>query len=458
MDLILRIKADGTVETGAQLDKLATKINQAYSSKQMAAQKHWQTELADSARKQRKDVFDRLSAEEKLLKLTERRSHIEARLIRARTEGNQYRATAMQTQLSRINTQMAGLGSTGFFGGIANAMGFGSGTGGLAGAFTGGALGGMVGAAIVGLGYQVIGAIRNGLASAREWAAELEALADAYRVPDADVERLRQAIYLAHASEGRVFGGLGRLEAARGLAATDPAKAALLARYDISKEAAAGEGSTLDLAGTIVRSLGKAGVTSQDIAPLTQLLGARPQKTVLALQKFLTGAHDEKTDKETGAAIDQSARFSREHEVIRNRFQKAFAETETRFARSLAPTKNLKDLPGGFLDMLTSPWPLLKGLVQSAKGLAAAVQPEIPLAPAAGLGPRTAGTGTISRPPTRALDAWASVDSLRRIGGFVGAGPGAYERQAAQTHQDLERIRQEISRLRTDVNREAIVQ
>jgi chromosome segregation ATPase len=111
-DWTLQLRATGQQELVAGLKQVTRELNDQERAterqqKRTDALGKIRQKLNELAKQERKEVFDRLSTEEKLLKLEQQRERLQERMVRA--QGNAYRTAALQLRMAQTNASIRGL-------------------------------------------------------------------------------------------------------------------------------------------------------------------------------------------------------------------------------------------------------------------------------------------------------------------------------------------------------------
>lgn len=265
----------------ASIDKVVDRLNKAKE-----ATKRWNEERAKFSRQERQDKFRQLSDDQKIIRLQERQIQLEQRLARARQQGNNLRASALQLSLVRNTAALRGVQGAG------SASGGGSAVAGAAGGLA--ALGSRFFAPAA-IGAALLSAVRSTL----RFADEMSDLAEQMGITRDQVVSLSRAAGAAGVSTQSVFGALSQLSSARNSALSGDANTlALFKRYGLDPK----EENIVNLAQKLAGSLGSGGMLASDRDPLGKLLGRRPEGAIAAFRSITGG---ESVEKEI-AAVDRA--------------------------------------------------------------------------------------------------------------------------------------------------------
>lgn len=314
-------------------EKVVASLNKAND-----AQKRYSRERQQLARTERQERFRELSQEEQYQRLLQRREQLERRLAQARARGQGSRVDALELLAARNRSALRGYAPPvlspgsggGGLGGIGAAI-----LGQLAGRAGGGILGGLIGsvggpigvAAGIGGGLllgdlvkRITGALEGSVRGALQFADEIDDLAEQTGLTKIEVLRLRNAAASAGIGSQKAFGALSSLGAARSAAlGGDNNALAAFGRFGVSPALLGGNGSSLDIAAQIARSLGSGGITATDQGPLRSLLGRRPEQAFAALRAYV--ALNQGAASETDAALERLANIQTKIEAAKNAFQ-----------------------------------------------------------------------------------------------------------------------------------------
>ena len=276
------------------------------------------TERQRIAQMERRVRFNSLSEEQKITRLKERQLTLEKQLSKARSDGNNYRTSAISTSLARTRFDLGQMVSAKgarllketlqsrdqsmreqasrdakakrqaeetanrrkrmpgeAIGTTMDMLG-----GSLGGFGPTGLLVGSLAASVAGIAY----ALKRGFQNAMEFSDQISDMADLIGASRMDVMRMLKASGQAGVRNTAVMNGLSSLAAARGGALSgDEGMTQLFQKYGIGKGMLEGETSNLEIAKAIVRSMGSGGMLPTDRVPLGTLFGRRPEQTVAAL-------------------------------------------------------------------------------------------------------------------------------------------------------------------------------
>lgn len=286
IDFKLVIKGESK-EAADAADEATKRLNRLKeATKQLSAERQ------KIAKTERRDRFNALSEEEKLVRLRDRQLTLERQLARARSSGKEFRSAALATSLARTRfdigritqqqKQNGGTGST-----LERLNSF---TSGGIGAFgpAGIAVGGIA-ATVSGMAY----AMKKGFQNAMQFSDEIGDYADLLGTSRMEVVRLLKAAGAAGVRSQTVMSGLSAVAAARGGAiAGDDSMIQAFQRYGVSKQMLEGSDSNLKIAQAIVKSLGSGGMLATDRLPLGSIFGRRPEQTFAALQAMQSGGNE----------------------------------------------------------------------------------------------------------------------------------------------------------------------
>lgn len=106
IDLVLKWSVDGQQNAVRSAKEVSAEVNKSFGDRQQQRQVEWSRRQAQLARESRKESFAKLSIEEKLLRLSERRAQTERFLAKAEAQGNAYRANALRVRLGQVNAAL----------------------------------------------------------------------------------------------------------------------------------------------------------------------------------------------------------------------------------------------------------------------------------------------------------------------------------------------------------------
>ena len=444
-DFPININVTGQEKTVDQLKQITKELNEADKAadrelrRQQQINKDRQTS-ANLARQERKETFERLSTEEKLLRLQQQRERTQERLARA--QGNELRSAALAARLAQTNSQIRGLTPATAAGGAAAGVGI----GGLWGRFAsgaGGALSGFLGplAGLSGLAG-IIASVRHSL----EESNRLKDIQEQFDLPLSDILKTRSASVRTGISENSALGGVNAINIARAQALADPKsdQARIFDRYKISRGQLANENvSAVGLGVMIRQALGQEGKRGEDAAYLKQIFGRGWQKEL--------------------------AMFA----DIANQRQDATKGMEKAVETMNAAQETIEGLHKGFSDGITKAYAWVIRTLDFSEGLSKSIRPWFlnakrtnPIVSSGTDGAgipanRTADTGVLPEvvpPPSQRGSgggAPQTADALARIGLFVGGAGGANTVKAVlQRHdQKLGTIVTELKELNNNVAR-----
>lgn len=279
-DIDFKLVVEGeTRDAAAAVDKTVKDL-----SRLKEAVKRMSSERQKIAQMERRDRYNTLSDEQKLTRLRERQLQLERQLARARSSGNEYRQSALATSLAKARFEIGRLSAQQkqAKGNQASGMGPGDVLGGasIVGMLPGGKAITAIAAGMAGVAY----AVKRGFEGALAFADEISDMADLIGSSRSEVSRLMKAAGAAGVRSQSVMSSISALAAARGGALSgDEEMLAMFRRYGVSKETLQGNASNLNIAQSIVRSLGSDGMLPTDRLPLGKLFGRRPEQMVATL-------------------------------------------------------------------------------------------------------------------------------------------------------------------------------
>ncbi len=235
-------------------------------NKQRDLVKKYTQERASMAKAERKETFNALTNEEKMVRLARQRLDLERHLARAREQNNSVRERALRLSMARnqISTGMVGAGTSGAAGAFLGAL---SATGLIRGA--------SIGAIFTALG----GAAKSALS----FADEMSDLAEQLGVSRREIIEITKAAGYAGASSKAVIGNLSTLAAARSAALSgDERSRAIFARYGVDPS----QGNIIELAKSVSQGLGRGGMQAGDRGAMGQLFGRRPEAVIATLRNI----------------------------------------------------------------------------------------------------------------------------------------------------------------------------
>lgn len=449
-DWILNMGVTGQEKLVGTLKDVTRELNEADKAadrqrRRLEAINTYRRRAGELARQERREAFQRLSAEEQLLRLQRQRERIQERMTRA--HGNELRTAALRVRLAeteaRIRQHAPPVISPGVPGGALSGM-MGAMAGSLAQRLGGGMLGGFIGAAggpigiaagsaiglLLGGGIaRAGGAAMRGIGSAFARADADSDLAEQLGVSRMDILRLRRAAGYAGVRETAAVRGMSRMGQMRAQAlAGDTGAMALFRQYGVSESQLRTQ-SHMQIGQAIRASLGKAGALPTDEATLAQLLGDRWQQ-VLAVFTTMSGMGDGavKASEESMKKLDEA---NQKIEAFTNRL-KDFATTAT--AKLLDVAEKVFGNPR-WIKAIAALFSWIPGVSTAATAATAAIGAAgnsiFGTAPAGNIpDQRTAGTGAASTAttPAEAITQISgggrgivhSADALARVGLFRG--------------------------------------
>lgn len=439
-DWNLNITATGQEKAVRALNEVKKEMNEADKSAERQGKrleqinKHRQIS-ANLARQERKEAFERLSTEEKLLRLQTQRERIQERLVRA--QGNELRSAALGARLAQTNAQIRGLTPAAVGGGI----------GGVLGRFTagaGGALAGFLGplAGFAGLAG-IIGSVRHSL----EQANRFKDIQEQFDLPLSDILKQRSASVRTGVSENSALGGVNAINMARAQALADPTgdHARIFSRYKISRSTLANEDvSAVGLGVMIRQALGQEGKRGEDAAYLKEIFGRGWQKELAIFADIANQRADATKGMEKAVETLNKAQetIDEYHKGISDGIMEAYAGVIRFFDVSEGLSKSLH--PWYVNAKRTNP------ITSSGAG------GEAPGIPAQ----RTADTGPTLKPAALPSQSGGggggggpqTADALARIGLFVGGAGGVNSVKAILQQQDhkLGTVVSELKRLNSN--------
>jgi len=235
-------------------------------NKQRDLVKKYTQERAGMAKAERRETFNALTNEEKMVRLARQRLDLERHLARAREQNNSVRERALRLSMARnqISTGMVGAGTSGAAGAFLGAL---SATGLIRGA--------SIGAIFTALG----GAAKSALS----FADEMSDLAEQLGVSRREIIEITKAAGYAGASSKAVIVNLSTLAAARSAALSgDERSRTLFARYGVDPS----QGNIIELAKSVSQGLGRGGMQAGDRGAMGQLFGRRPEAMIATLRNI----------------------------------------------------------------------------------------------------------------------------------------------------------------------------
>lgn len=292
LEAVLKWSADGQQQVIQSAKAITAEVNKGFGVAQAQRQQQ-------AARELRRESFQRLTAEEKLARLTERRIQLERYLQRAEAQGNTRRMEALRVRMSQVQ---AGLGTpaTGFWGSLrsnfsSSASGSlfgGAVSGGFGGAAIGGAVGGVIGTAVGAAAMKLVTSFGHASRAAKELADNLGDVAEQTGMSRTELLDIRRAASLSGVRQQTVMRSLANLSQQRaGALAGDERLQQLFANYGVSGGMLE-KGSPIHIAQVIARSLGAGGMMPADAKNLQVLLGEQPGRMLSMVGRLRGGSPD----------------------------------------------------------------------------------------------------------------------------------------------------------------------
>lgn len=300
---ILHLGVTGQESLAASLKTITRELNDAEKASMrqkrvMEATARFRERSASLARQERRDAFDRLSSEQKLLRLQQQREKIVERLARA--QGNDLRTAALRLRLAQIDPAIRGLGGGGGGGFLGGAMGGMLGRGGG---------GGMLSRLVPGLGAAFgVTALYQQVRGLFGEADMLSDLAEQYGMKRSQLFQVRRGGELAGVREETALSGISNLELVRSKAmGGDKDSLKLLGAYGVNPQQLNGGATSLDVGLQIRRTLGREGATAADAGAMAEIFGERWRQSLSVLTAIAQMPQEAAKDIERDiAAIDQA--------------------------------------------------------------------------------------------------------------------------------------------------------
>ncbi|MHC1762924.1 MAG: hypothetical protein AB9869_01275 [Verrucomicrobiia bacterium] len=430
-DWILNMGVTGQEKLVGTLKDVTRELNEADKAadrqrRRLEAINSYRRRAGELARQERREAFQRLSAEEQLLRLQKQREQIQQRLTRAGQ--NEYRAAALRLKLSQTEAQIRAVTPTSAFGG----------------GMMGGMLGGLGGRMMAGLGGMVgLGALVSSINRRLEEADRLKDTADITGMSLKEVLRVREAAMGLEGTrtEKAAQMSFAQLAALRADALGGNKEAlGLFKGYGVSADAL-GSDSILNVAKTIRGSMGTEGPRPENAANLRTFFG-RNYQAVLALLTEMGNMGPETT-----AKIEETTQSLAAAQTAKEKFKYKAGNIWDSIINKLVvePWMN-PNMSGG--------WG--KGASYIKPAAAPGATPPAPFVPHTAV-PQT---GSVT-PEVKALNpslgpgVMPAADALARIGLFRGGVDVSSTLQ--QYKRQLDAIHRELQHLRSDVAKEVPV-
>lgn len=386
-------------------------------NKQRDLVKKYTQERAGMAKAERRETFNALTNEEKMVRLARQRLDLERHLARAREQNNSVRERALRLSMARnqISTGMVGAGTLGAAGAFLGAL---SATGLIRGA--------SIGAIFTALG----GAAKSALS----FADEMSDLAEQLGVSRKEIIEITRAAGYAGASSRQVIGNLSTLAAARSAALSgDERSRTLFARYGVDPA----QGNIIELAKSVAQGLGPGGMKAGDRGAMGQLFGRRPEAMIATLRNV------QEVDEGLAGKIE---RLDAANARIEQFFNKVKEVNATIFASIL-------QLADSYSQIASDP---RSGRIGTMNGLdyimsrRAPINGQTPAIAGAGMAGRRRLDDTVLGGPVAPGSPYdgsfrspvAQADSLARMGLYIGGGPGSAQTIMRQQLTELKLIKE----------------
>lgn len=401
------IQVDGATDAARELRTVTDQLQRTTNANAERRSLRFRQSLAALSRQERQESFARLSDEQKLSRLTERRLFLERQLVRAQQQGNAYRAGALRLSLANVAGQTAGLGPTG----LSRYLG-------MAGAQAKGFLGGiglpmMGGMGVAGIGVataMLLRSLERASIQAATFADNLEDTADMIGLAPAQFAALQKSALAAGVPGRMVYSAVGKLRSEMASAhGGDPAALARFKHYGVSPDQLRG-GDVLGIGKAIRGSLGSGGMTPAHENDLRAFFGGRPG---MALKIF----GDLKASAMSDDEIRRVAAFGSAREEVQARVEETALKQEAAGNRLRAWwTRTYASLP--FQETMGAS-ALVKQREREATARAAAGLPPTGQVTGEGVAPFNADSIAKKSDPS-ALAGRPTIDALMRIGLFRG--------------------------------------
>lgn len=432
------IQVDGAKDAANELRKVSGEIAKTTSAANERRTLRFRQSLAALSRQERQEAFARLSTEEKMTKLTERRAFLERQMLRAQQQGNAYRSAALRLSMAQVSGQMAALGPTGLarIAGQAGQQ--------IKGFFSG--IGLPVGLGIAGIGAGLallVRSIERSVEQSAILADNIEDTADMLGLHSTELNALRTSALEAGVSSRFVYTAVGSLRAHIASALGGDATAmGRFSHYGVTPEMLR-SGNVIGIARQINSALGPSGMTPAHERDLRAFFGGRPG---IALKMFRDVRESDLEQDEirkmaaVGASLEQWDALVREEKLrleAKGSYLKSWAlgvansipGVRSYGASKLRSDKEGADKADAMLDELE-----LKQALKSGR---------------AGVAPFDAESITKRQDPSP-LSGRPTIDALMRIGLFRG---GVEARQLGILRDQVSKLNEIVAQLKT-LNRE----
>ncbi len=385
-------------------------------NKQRDLVKKYTQERAGMAKAERRETFNALTNEEKMVRLARQRLDLERHLARAREQNNSVRERALRLSMARnqISTGMVGAGTSGAAGAFLGAL---SATGLIRGA--------SIGAIFTALG----GAAKSALS----FADEMSDLAEQLGVSRREIIQITKAAGYAGASSNAVIGNLSTLAAARSAALSgDERSKAIFARYGVDPS----QGNIIELAKSVSQGLGRGGMQAGDRGAMGQLFGRRPEAVIATLRNIqdVDAGMEGKIERldAANARIDQF--FNKVKEVNATIFASILqlADSYSRIASD--PRSGRIGTMNGLDYIMSRRAPISNTGIGSGMADLRRLDDTV-LGGVGKTGPTSPYDGSFRSPV-------AQADSLARMGLYIGGGPGSAQTIMRQQLTELKLIKE----------------
>lgn len=433
------IQVDGAKDAAAELRKVSGEISKTTGAANERRTLRFRQSLAALSRQERQEAFARLSTEDKLTKLTERRAFLERQMLRAQQQGNAYRAGALRLSMANVSGQMAGLGPTGLTKYLS-----------MAGAQAKGFLGGiglpmMGGMGVAGIGIAAAMLVRNmmrAVEGAASFADNLEDTADMIGLAPAQFAALQKSATMAGVPSRMVYTAVGKLrEQIAAAMSGDPAAAGRFAQYKVSGEMLEA-GDVIGIGRQIRSQLGPGGMQIKHDKDMRAFFGQRPG---MALKIFGDAAETSMSDESIrnaasyGSALEEYDARLRERQNAHFNSGNYFASAIGDWVGNFAPVRN-------YYASKIHAQRMRQRVVEQTLALRAGGAASSPVA---GVEPFDESSMKPGADPS-ALSGRPTIDALMRIGLFRG---GVEARQLGLLRDQVNKLNDIVAQLKT-LNRE----
>lgn len=428
------IEVDGARDAARELAAVNRQIKETAGADAERRAIRFRRDLANLSRQERRETFSRLSTEQQLSRLTERRLFIERQIVRAQQAGNAYRVGALRLSLANVSGQIAGIGPTGLSRFLGQAGGQ------IAGFFGGLGMGAVGGLGLAGLGASIGMLVRNIERSVEEsgiFADNLEDMADMLGLKPSELSALKRSALAAGVTSRAVYSVVGRLRSEMASAlGGDTTALGRFTNYGVTREMLR-SGDVIGIGQQIRNRLGSRAGRPEYENDLRAFFGQRPGVSLKIFGDLRkSGLTDESIRKMAtiGASFEEVDANFEERAVKLDAQGKWFQAWLARMERGLPFTRS------------TYAAAIRSARARSAKRMGVSVPPDE--APAEVLPFNSENVVKPSEPSPFA--GRPTIDALMRIGLFRG---GAEARQLGLLRDQVNRLNEVVAQLKA-LNRE----